>query len=265
MTFQNICFGPGLGDVLEASYGRKLYQLLSDDPDHTHVYLDQTDNPFLIECFEQHPCRHRFDLRYSRHECWPQYRLLRYDSPHVPLFYSTPAQDQEVRHLQDRGPYVVFCPEAREERRYLPRPVAAAVLRTLRVHEYRILAIGRSYHNRPSFDYNGLPDVEDLTDRLTIPQTIELVAGAQGVVTAYSAPVLMAWFNHVPTLIPYPTYLREALQLDAPLRSPDSPDYPLETYTFGRFFDTTVMEPFDTFGFYRFDRRAIDRFLEVLR
>jgi predicted O-methyltransferase YrrM len=209
-------FGGGLGDVLNLCYFTDHYELLSTR-DETQVFLTG-HNPHVYELFRWHPASGRLkviDLGFlppwSPHSerrkvegglTNPEpYQFVYHDRVE---FYPSP-DDKIILEGLPASPSVVFSLAASSSERTFPQQLADEIVDRAIAQGVFAIITGSRYRlgDRRELQFRPRTGLLDLTDRLSVPGTIQLCERAQGIVTCHSAFCLVGWHLRKPVLLGY--------------------------------------------------------------
>lgn len=221
-------FGGGLGDVIHQVFTdggyRSLERLSARDRVKVGII---SHNPACHTLFDHHPRRDQMelvtpgywgpadDIAMRRQFGLPKYHGTPTDESIPVRFYSDPASEAEVDAVVGRSQVLVVAPCAGESDRDLPEKDLNLVLRRAEVGRFTLVQIGKDYsrNDRPSeFRIRNLfttAPIIDWINQLSVPATLRLIAGAEGVVTAHSAVNMMAWYLHRRQLLLYPPHVQD--------------------------------------------------------
>lgn len=260
-------FGAGLGDILTLVYNSDRYNCLEKmGPDERAMIVLMSHNPHAKELFLWHPNSKQFSI----HDVgfwWPDqdrekraeynlppaqpFHFVKQDSA---KFYPSP-KDYEILSTLESFPFVVMNACAGGPDRNIPDAICEDISQAItgRGHEefgIRTVVVGRSYRldkrrERKFVERGGLID---LTDKLSVPGTLELIARSRGAICCHSAMCLASWYVKKPTFLLYPK--------DVGTREFDKPAH---QYTFGKDFPSTIHIDF---GSYK--RAVTERFINIV-
>ncbi len=217
----------GLGDAFLVLHESAAYEALEGlaPGERASVYII-SHNPYVAEIFRWHPKASQIDVFVSR------YFFMEYSDaakradagiPPDPIDPSLPRACAPVRFWpspEDRevldaelppGPFLAVAPTASGmeiENRNLPTAMVVSALALCRVLEIPAVLLGRTYQGphapkdvppRPSG-----PGIVDLTDRLSVPGTVEVVKRSRALLSAHSCLLLLAWYERKPNFVAYP-------------------------------------------------------------
>lgn len=240
-------FGAGLGDVITLIHHSPRYNILETlAPNDQAMIVIMSNNPHTKEIFSWHPKAKQFDIRdvgfwwpwedeekRKEHKLPPAQPLLLTRQKEV-KFYPSP-EDLDVLKSLGSAPYIVINVAAGGVDRNIPvdiceDAVGAIVERGQREFGFRAVVIGRKYNvgKRVEYKFPPRPGLIDLTDQLSVPGTIELVARSRGVLCCHSAICLIAWYAKKPVFLVYPQHVKDR-----------EFNRPAHQYTFGKDFSTT--------------------------
>jgi len=217
----------GLGDLLIKFHHTTAYEELCalGQFDRARVTII-SHNPFADELLKWHPNRDRIDVVKSSSfiveydkpdlrravgvpEIAPPDRPAR--DPKPVTFYPSPADLAILDFELPPEPYLVIAPTASGmeiENRDIPGPMLEMIAIATLLRGIPIVLVGRTYQG-PHAPKNPWPRpcgdrILDLTDRLTVPGTIEVVKRARAGVFAHSALLQLAWVERKPNFVLYP-------------------------------------------------------------
>jgi hypothetical protein len=217
----------GLGDAFIAMHETDGYDALNRlRPDErARVYII-SHNPFVPEIFHWHPYATQIDVFTSSHFFLnftdpaerarggipPEPIDPAPTRPRTPVQFWPSPKDFEVLELSlPREPYLVVAPTASGmeiENRNLPLSILTTALAHARIRRIPAVLVGRTYNGphapkaappRPSG-----PGIVDLTDRLSVPGTVEVVKRARAILSAHSCMLLVAWYERLPNFLALP-------------------------------------------------------------
>lgn len=259
-------FGAGLGDVITLVYTSERYAVLETlPPNERAMIVLMSHNPYAKEIFKWHPKSNQFDVR-DLGFWWPsedkEKRRLHGIPPAQPFhyvrqesvkFYPSP-EDYKILETLKSFPFIVVNAGAGGVDRNIPGDICedsvnAIVGRGYREFNFRAVIIGRHYNdeNRKEHQFSPRSGLVDLTDKLSIPGTIELIARSRGIVCCHSAMCLIAWYLKKPVFLVYPKAVKDR-----------DFDRPAHQYTLGKDFPTTIHLEFDDYK-----RAIMDRFINI--
>jgi hypothetical protein len=259
----------GLGDAFIKIHETVGYELLETlKPEERASVRIISHNPFVREIFSWHPRRDQIDVYVAN------FFFLDYENPALrrsagvpeipeqPLpsrqrapvkFYPSPGDFVVIEQELPRGDFLAVAPTASGmeiENRDLPPEIMDPSVAAAQTAGIPIVLLGRTYSGpHPPKDRYFRPvgpGIVDLTDRLSVPGTAEVVRRARALLSAHSCLLLLAWYARKPSFVTYP--LRYA---EADFRNPNSP------FAFGRDYPETVHMPFNGYS-----RRAFEKFLK---
>jgi ADP-heptose:LPS heptosyltransferase len=213
-----VIFERALGDNIQMFYRSKTYQLLehlNGENGKLNVILRGKYNPFIHEIFLNHPKREYFTLGYE--ELPIEYQgevgllnihdyeeIAQFDTQEKPVFYPLVSDEPILNALPTDKPYIIFSSGAGIDRtfegemRSIPLDIAEVlnyyILDECERRGYNLFVTGKSYHQ--AFGRGEVKAVEgsiDLVDKLSIPGSLKVMQGARAIITAHSAPIVLAW------------------------------------------------------------------------
>jgi hypothetical protein len=216
----------GLGDaiiVLHESTGYEDLERLGPD-DRARVYVI-SHNPYVAELFRWHPRAAQIEVCVARHfflNFFDADERRRAGLPPEPIdpnpgrtrapvrFWPSPDDERILSELPVE-PFVAVAPSASGmeiENRNLPDALliqSLAIARTMRIPA---VILGRTYQGphaqkKPPVRPSGA-GILDLTDRLSVPGTFEVVKRAGAVLSAHSCLTILSWFERKPLFLAYP-------------------------------------------------------------
>lgn len=220
--------GGGLGDLVLRLYRRNACEIL-DDADSPHNLIMMCNNPYALELFKWHPNRKNF-IFFDLHHKWLEFqgpgdspedvikRVYQFlDLPIELRVGMGPATKKPSFHSVDEivdENYLVFQPFAGGKNRCLPDDLIVRLLELFGRIEQRVYVVTRSYirlggrqadqvvHWSESFPF-ALPENVIHYSDLSVPATLQLIAGSAGFIGSHSSLVLTAWLEGVPTAVFY--------------------------------------------------------------
>lgn len=218
----------GLGDAFITLHETMAYERLEKlgDGEAAEVGII-SHNPFVDEIFKWHPNAGRIKIRKSR------YFFLEYNDrgkrldagaferapepqpprERGPISFYPSSEDLRViaAELPDR-PYLAIAPTASGmeiENRNIPPGIVANICALACLRDIPVVFLGRTYQGphapkaAPTRPVDP-PRIFDLTDKLSVPGTAEVVRRCRAIVSAHSALLLLSWYNRKPNFLLYP-------------------------------------------------------------
>lgn len=214
-------FGGGLGDVFNRIYRDGSYRALELIPLHRRVNVGIiSHNGHVDELFKWHPKRSQMEVHNYGYWLGDQDEAMRakYGLPRprgvpVPLVNGVPTPVKFYRSPDDPGytpthgskGYVVLAHAGGQDDRTIPIPLARRLVDVARGRGFDVVQVGRNYTRM-----GRAPEIclvskaEDMIDRLTVPGTADLLAGAAALITAHSSMNILAWHMRIPQVVAYP-------------------------------------------------------------
>ncbi len=218
----------GLGDLFIALHETKAAEELEAlGPGERARVTIISHNPFADELFKWHPKAAQIDVVNSRHFFMPPYddKRIRTDAgvpemmppsraprERAPIsFYPSPDDLKILDADLPNVPFLVIAPTSSGmeiENRNLPLASIVHMCAVAKVVKVPVVFVGRTYqgphaHKEPLKRPSG-QGIVDLTDRLSVPGTAEVVKRSRATVCAHSALLLLSWFERKPNLVMYP-------------------------------------------------------------
>ena len=226
--FLDIEIRGGLGDLILQLHETTAWEELDrlDPNDRARVTII-SHNPYADELFKWHPKLSQIEVVKSRHFFMPPYndpriRLEagvqeREPAPRPPRerkpqsFYAPQAELDLLEVELPRVPFLAIAPTASGmeiENRNIPDSLLnVACIATLR-RSIPIVWLGRTYqgpHAPKAVPFRPVHhDIVDMTDRLSVPGTLEALRRAKAGLFAHSALLQYAWLNRIPNFVLYP-------------------------------------------------------------
>lgn len=260
-------FGAGLGDVVTLVYSSDRYNILEKLPQNDRALIVlMCHNPYVRELFLWHPKSAQFDIR-DVGFWWPhedKTKRLQYGLPEAQPFHYVPQEsarfypspeDFKILDTLTSFPYVVVNAAAGSIDRNIPDDMCEDIAEGIVANGHdkyglRVVVVGRSFNmaSRKEHKFVRRGGLIDLTDRLSVPGTFELVARSAGVVCCLSAICLLSWRIKKPVFLMYPIEVRDR-----------EFSKPAHQYTYGKDQKTTMHLDFQSYS-----RKEIVTFTEMV-
>jgi len=183
-------------------------------------------NPFVDELFRWHPkaaqirivnAKHFFmtfsDPRDRMNAGVPRVPPIPFPvKPREPIrVYPSPRDLTTLDRELPKKPFLAIAPTASGmeiEDRNLPAHMIASALKLCRDRDIQVVFLGRTYngphaHKSPPKLPEG-PGIVNLTNRLSVPGSIDVVKRAQAVFSCHSCLLLQSWYDRKPVFAAYP-------------------------------------------------------------
>lgn len=254
----------GLGDAFIVMHETMGYEWLSMiEPGQKARIVIISHNPFVHEIFRWHPKAGQFEV-ISAKSFFTEYadrgKRLSAGVPNDPLlphgsrsrapvsFWPSP-EDRIVLDTLPSKPFLAIAPTAsgmEVENRNIPVEVMKSISILSKVRGIPVVLLGRTFSGphapKTLFRYDT-SEMIDLTDRLSVPGTAEVVKRATAVVSCHSSLLLLSWYERTPVFAMYPSRYKE-LDFDAPSPFGFGKDYPETVRTTFREYDPRNFEAF---------------------
>lgn len=249
----------GLGDGLIYLHESIAYEVIEQlGPDDRARVTIISHNPFVDEIFLWHPKAKQIEIvkskffflnfedsktRISAGVSEQPPRL--YDRrERLPIrFYPSPVDIDVIAKTLPKEPFLAIAPTASGmeiENRNIPESIVDRIVSLSRSKGIATVFLGRTYQGpHPRKEAPSRPGKTiDLTDRLSIPGTAEVIKRSRATVCAHSALLLLSWYERKPNFAMYPTKYKN-VDFDNPSPFGFGKDYP-ETVRmlFGDFSDS---------------------------
>lgn len=244
-------YGGGLGDIINQIYKRYSYQFLNtlNLEDLCDIILI-THNPFAKEIFEYHPKKDNFvihDIGYIYNRSELEKVLASKNLSMVQIFNPTDGEiifyesETDKKEKEGLSNYLVLAPQAGTKDRDLPESVVEVIVNELKKEtDFKIVLVGRTYERKGKNNdltvYTKFSDI-DLTDKLTVPGTLNLIKSSKGLITCHSSLNIAAWHNNIPQILIYPEHVKKRHFLN------------LDEWSFGKDYSNTVHFSIKEFNF----------------
>jgi ADP-heptose:LPS heptosyltransferase len=217
----------GLGDAFIKMHESTGYEALEAlKPGERASIRIISHNPYAKEMFLWHPRADQIDVVVSKHFFLnyknPAERRLAGipeepetafpPRPRAPVkFYPSPADLAILQAELPSGPYLAVAPTASGmeiQNRNLPPEVLDTAVTAAITRGVPVVLLGRRYQgpHAPKDDilWPRGPEIVDLTDRLSVPGSVEAVKRARAVLSAHSCLLLISWYERKPVFALYP-------------------------------------------------------------
>lgn len=221
----------GAGDALLRLYftGKSWYNALFWMPPGEYaVFSLMCHNPYLFEIFAAHPCRykiHLIDLGFTtpfhpwENKEWRVGNGLPPESPcppHDPAdslqFFPLPEDTEVMESVLSGGRFIIMSATAGAQEKNIPPHIQYAAADAAIESGFSVVVVGRSrYKKDGAWNFPKSKSVVDLTDKLSMPGTLELVKAASGVVTADTMILHASWKEGRPVFLLYNDWTKENL------------------------------------------------------
>lgn len=258
----------GLGDAFIKIHDTTVYESLERlAPGERATVCIISHNPFVREIFRWHPKASQIDIHVAgrffheyenldvrRREGLPQVEIDE-GGPRVKrpvTFYPSPEDREHLAALPKR--FLAIAPSASGmeiENRNIPDRIVNIAVGLAMSRNIPVVFLGRTYqgphrHKNPPSRPKG-PGIIDLTDKLSVPGTAEVVRRCTGILSAHSCLLQLSWYHRKPNFAVYPEKYKYH-DFDHPSPFGWGKDFPettrmlFETFTakaFSRFIKTT--------------------------
>ncbi len=216
----------GLGDAFITFHETTAYdRLCALAPGEEATVCVISHNPFVDEIFKWHPKASQIKIvnsKYFFHEYDDSAKRLdagvfaKTPEPHparerAPItFYPSPEDLKEIERLP-KEPFLVVAPTASGmeiENRNIPTDLLHRITKSVVSRRIPVVIVGRTYHGphapKPHNARPSGPNIFDMTDKLSVPGTAEVVKRSRGVLSCHSSMLLLSWYERKPNFIMYP-------------------------------------------------------------
>lgn len=240
----------GLGDAFISIHEYQEYSDIGTSPEgHRTEAVVNSHNPFVDEIFKWHPHASKIDVLKSKHFFHEHHEdahranaglppfepIGRKTRARLPVrFFPSPADLETIRTKLPKRPYLAVAPSASGmeiENRNLTHEILAATNSICRERSIPFVLLGRTYqgpHAPKAAPRRDFGQIVDLTDKLSVPGTVEVVQRATAVLSAHSSLLLLSWYNRVPNFVMYPPQYKHH-DFDNPSPFGFGKDYPETT------------------------------------
>jgi hypothetical protein len=255
----------GLGDIFRVLHETTAYEDIERlGPGETARVVLISHNPFCDEIFRWHPKHSQIEVISSRYffheykdaarrrdagvpERAPEPRPRRERAPI--RFYPS---SEDMKAIEARLPNIDFLAVAPTasgmeiENRSIPQGILERIASIAKIRGVPVVFLGRTYPgpHAPKVDPQRPVNwtTVDLTDRLSVPGTAEVLKRARATVCAHSALLLLSWYERKPNFVTYP-----------PKYKTHDFDNDISPFGFGKNYPETVRMLFSEFTPSRFD------------
>lgn len=264
--------GGGLGDIFNWLFMHEMYAKLGQLPPGEKALIILTcGNPGAQELFRWHPKASQFEVHnlgfmmpaeykpIKEKNGWPENTPSAYFPQENVQVYPGPSDEQPLRELKPLK-YIVVNPAAGHPGRNIPDALfnnALDVILTYGRARYGLNAVvvGRTYnttsdpaHNHVEPKISPRDGLIDLTNKVSVPATVQIIRESVGVLCCHSAVCLASWYLKKPMLLMYKKDWGDT-QINIPAKS---------AYNFGRDFPTTRHTHFEGYN-----RSFMEDFLDM--
>lgn len=215
----------GLGDAFIKIHDRTAYEDLERlAPGERAAIFIISHNPFVREIFRWHPKASQIDV-YSTSVFFTDYTNAaarkREGFPEVEIdegrprektpvtFYPSPEDQEHLDSLPEK--FLAIAPSASGmeiENRNLPPRIVNLAVNLAVARKIPVVYFGRTYRGphppkNPPIRPGG-PGIIDLTDKLSVPGTVEAVRRCMAILSAHSCLLQIAWYHRKPNFVAYP-------------------------------------------------------------
>jgi len=266
-----IQWGGGLGDMFNNMYKGGQYAALDYIPPDflVHIILF-CHNPSVTEIFDHHPKKNQLKVvnhgfqkvediqKMSQDGIIPMHLPPLPGLPNKAVNWYKPTNYYYPNKLRDLK-YIVLSTTGSDPAKNIPEPLVEKIVSKLIELNYYVVPVGKNYvsvdshqSNRTEHEFPKNKKIINLVDKLTVPETAQVLQTAQGCVCCHSAINILAWYLKIPQILLY----NKAWDKKHGFSDPEF----IDQWSFGKNYDNTIHGLFDDYT-----EDMLEKFIEKIR